>query len=77
MEELEGEYVIVDQLTFERGRYDVIVTAGKIVSLSDASIMKYSRTDSETDTTQRCHPQDMSVVVKTGDYLLWDYRLNN
>jgi hypothetical protein len=74
MENLKGTFIYVDQQTFENSRYDIQVINGKIRSLSENIASKYRPVLTESETTIRTDPTDISIVVgQTSNFILWDY----
>ena len=74
MEELDGQFIYVDQPTFQCCRYDVIVIDGKIRSLSENIVSKYKIVDVESETTVCTDSTDISIIVgRTQQHILWDY----
>ena len=74
MQELEGDYIFVDQQTFQCCRYDIVVVGGKIKSLNENSIARYYISD-ESATATCCDPHDITLIVdKTQQHIFWDYR---
>ena len=78
MEVLEGDYIVVDQKTFESSRYDIKVIDGKIKSLSENVISKYHKVTEETKSAVKCDLEDISIIVDSNQlYNLWDYKNSN
>ena len=78
MEDLEGDYIAVDQDTFQNGRYDVCVVNGKIRSLSENSIRKLTQVDAASETTVTVDPTDISIIVEADQpHILLDYTAAN
>ena len=78
MEDLDGDYIDVDQKTFEASRYDIKVIDGKIKSLYENSISKYQLITESTDTCIMCDHDDISIIVNNSiSYKLWDYKFTN
>jgi hypothetical protein len=74
MQDLPGDYIVVDQQTFECSRYDVVVINGKLKSLSDNIIAKYYLS-TDSDTSIECDPDDISIVVDSDrPHISWDWR---
>jgi len=64
-EKLEGDYIIIDAMTFAEGRPDVRVANGKLVKVNtNAVVSKLVQHDSEG---QLCHKDDVSVVLTKKD----------
>jgi hypothetical protein len=78
MEDLDEDYIDVDQKTFEASRYDIKVVDGKIKSLYENSISKYQLITESTDTCIMCDYDDISIIVNNSlSYKLWDYKFTN
>lgn len=60
MEDLPGNYIIVDRLTFDQARFDLRVKDGKIVKLRHPASWKLVPCESNT---YACHPDDITIVV--------------
>ena len=76
MQDLPGDYIVVDQQTFQCSRYDIVVVNGKIKSLSENIIARYHRS-SQSDTSQRTDPDDISIVVDSDQpHIFWDYQVS-
>lgn len=63
-EDLPGRYIIVDQDTYNQGRYDLLVINGKIRSLSADTFRKL--VPAETGTA--CHPTNVMIVDPSSNY---------
>lgn len=75
MEDVEGDYIAVDQNTYQAGRYDVRIVDGRIRSLSENTISRYQVVTEESDTTVTVHPEDISIIVdKSQQHILLDYK---
>lgn len=75
MEELEGDYIVVDQNVYQAGRYDVRIVGGRIRSLNENTISKYCVVTEESETTIMVDPQDISIIVdKSQQHILLDYK---
>lgn len=68
MEDLDGEYIIIDQETYAEGRYDVRVEQGKLIQPNKMTYKKLVPSDDGTETTI----YDMSIVGP-GRYWLIKY----
>ena len=78
MEELDGDYVVVDQNTYHAGRYDIRVVGGKIRSLAEDSIRRHRRVTEPTPTTVCVDPTDISIIVDPSQpHILLDYTTAN
>ena len=76
MQELEGNWIPVDQQTFECCRYDIVVVDGKIKSLTENVIARYYISH-ESATSVCCDPHDITLIVdKNQEHIFWDYRLS-
>ena len=76
MEQPSGDFIYVDQQTYDAGRYDVVVVNGKLRSLSENLVFKYHESNSATDTIT--DESDITLVVDTtGDHKFWSYTLSN
>ena len=76
MEQPVGDFIYVDQQTYDAGRYDVVVVNGKLRSLSENLVFKYHTSDTATDTIT--DPADITLVVDTtGEHKFWSYTLSN
>lgn len=78
MEELDGNYIEIDQSVFEASRYDIVVINGKIKSLSENVISKYHLVNDISKTTVTCDSEDITLLTdSTESYKLWDYTYSN
>lgn len=59
MEDLPGDYIVVDRHTFEQFRFDVRIRDGKIVKINQDASWRLAPSDSG----YACHPGDVSVIV--------------
>ena len=76
MQELAGNYIFVDQQTFECSRYDIVVVDGKIRSLTENVIARYRHSE-ESTTAVCCDPHDITLIVdKNQQHIFWDYQLS-
>jgi len=74
MEDLPGKFIYVDQNVYQSSRYDVKVIAGILKSLNELNIFKYVKVNSESDTTVRTDPTDITLIVDSlSDHILMDY----
>lgn len=64
MENLPGNYIVVDRLTFDQCRNDLLVKDGQIKRITNSASWKLVPGDQEK---YACHPKDVSIVVKS-DY---------
>lgn len=62
MEDLPGDYIVIDRLTFDQARFDVLVKNGKIVKINNPTSWKMAPADAES---YACHAQDVTVIVDT------------
>jgi hypothetical protein len=63
-DKLEGNYVVVDALTFAEGRYDLRIIDGKLIKNSThATIIRLTPSDTGT----LCAIEDLSVIVSEED----------
>lgn len=78
MEDLEGEYIEVDEQTYHVGRYDVKIVNKKLKSLNENIVSKYTIVKERTSSTVSCDPTDILLIVDISqDNLLWDYLDSN
>ena len=61
MEHLEGTYIEVDQITYIRGSYHVLVRNGQLIQLEPRVQVCRLQPDTVTGTT--CDPRDVCVIV--------------
>ena len=61
MEDLPGNYIAIDRVTFEQTRFDIKVKDGKIIKVSNPASWKLF--PASTETMHRCHPDDVCIVV--------------
>ena len=74
MENLPGKFIYVDLDVYQCGRYDVKIVKDKLKSLNEFSIFKYVKVDSESNTTVRTDPTDITLIVDSlSDHILMDY----
>ena len=74
MEDLPGNFIFVDQNVYQSSRYDVIIVAGKLKSLSENNIFKYVKVDLESNTTVMTDPTDITLIVdSSSNHILIDY----
>lgn len=64
-EDLEGNYILVDALTFAQSRPDVKVIDGKILTAIAGSVTAKLIPGSEG---QRCVAEDISIVISEDEY---------
>jgi hypothetical protein len=73
-EKLEGNYVVIDALTFAQSRPDVRVVDGRLSTVSTGSVVsKLIRSNSGA----RCAAEDISILVDedyTGDITKWELK---
>ena len=63
-DKLEGNYVVVDALTFAEGRYDLRIIDGKLIKNSThATIVRLT----PSDTGHLCAAEDLSIIVIEDD----------
>lgn len=60
MEDLPGDYIIVDRLTFDQARFDIKVRDGKIIKARNPASWKLKPCDQGD---YACHPADVTIVV--------------
>lgn len=63
-EKLEGNYIIIDNLTFAEARPDVRVVDGKVVRISTTAVI--SKYEPDEDQGVMCELDDISVVTDMG-----------
>lgn len=56
---IEGNYIVIDALTFAEARYDIRVVEGKITRPNIKQVYKLM----PSDTGISCHPYDISIIV--------------
>lgn len=61
MEDLPGNYIVIDRITFDQTRFDIKVKDGKIIKVSNPASWKLFLTDNET--VHRCHPDNVCIIV--------------
>lgn len=61
MEELDGEFIVIDQETYNQFRTDLLVRDGKIIRITNNSSWKLIPTDQQE--SYGCHPTNVSIVV--------------
>ena len=59
-EKLEGNYLIIDKLTYAQNRYDLRVIDGELSSINPKAIISKLK---PSDSGIRCATQDISIVV--------------
>ncbi len=64
MEDLPGNYIIIDRQVFEEHRFDIKIRDGKIIKQNHPASWKLTPTDSAS---YACHASDVSIVV-SDDY---------
>jgi len=64
MEDLPGDYIIVDRLTFDQARFDIRVKDGQIVKLKHPASWKLVPSEFGQ---HPCHQDDITIVVSS-DY---------
>lgn len=63
-EKLEGNYIVIDALTFAESRHDVRVIDGRIIKDSpNATIVRLTMSDSG----YLCAKEDLSIIIATDD----------
>lgn len=60
MEDLPGNFVVVDRITFDQCRMDLKVKEGKLIKILQDASWKLAPSDSAD---YACHAQDLSVIV--------------
>ena len=63
-EKLDGNYIVIDALTFAQARPDVRVIDGKISTVQPAMVITKLMPDDDNGTL--CAIEDVSIVVKIG-----------
>lgn len=61
MEELDGDYIVIDEDTYNQFRTDIIVKNGEIIRLTNNASWKLCPSSTET---YGCHPSNVSIVVE-------------
>lgn len=75
MENVPGDYILVDRPTFECGRYDITVKDGKIQNLSQPTLSRYVIVNESTETSISCDPYDITLITTTeSEHIFWDHR---
>jgi len=69
MEDLPGNYIEVDRITYQLASMEVRVTDGKLVTLARPRINKLRPSVAGT----HCHPQDVCVIVDQPNFIAWSY----
>lgn len=64
MEDLPGNYIVVDRLTFDQARYDVRIKNGKIVKQRHPASWKLAPAD---EASYACHKKNVAIIV-ANDY---------
>jgi hypothetical protein len=59
MEDLPGNFLVIDRLTFDQQRFDIKIKDGKIAKLNHPASWKLAPADHGTP----CYPTDVSIVV--------------
>lgn len=62
MEDLDGDFIVVDQHTYNQFRTDLLVRDGKIIRITHNSSWKL--VPSNEQETYGCHPSNVSIVVE-------------
>lgn len=76
MEDLPGEYVVVDRQTFDQVRMDLKVRNGQLIRLTKQSTWRLMPAQ---DNVYACHADDVSIIVD-GDYhnkKFWKVEITN
>jgi len=60
MEDLPGNYIVIDRLTFDKARFDVRVKDGKIIKQNHPASWKLSPV---ATSNYACHKEDVSIIV--------------
>lgn len=75
MEDVAGDYILVDRPTFESGRYDITVKDGKIQNLSQPVSRRYVIVNEPTETSISCDLYDITLITTTeSEHIFWDHR---
>jgi len=61
-EKLEGNYIVIDAITFAEGRPDVRVADGRLVRASTGAVISKLQSDNEG---VLCETEDISVITET------------
>lgn len=69
-EKLEGNYLVIDALTFAESRPDVRVTDGRLVRASTGSVISKLQSDTEG---VLCEVEDISIITET-DGKYWNLK---
>ena len=73
MEDLPGEYIVVEDQIFFESRYDLRVINGKIIRDIDNIRSKLRPVKVATETSTRCDPDNILLVVSENHpHKLWD-----
>jgi hypothetical protein len=60
MENLAGNYIVIDRLTFDQARFDIRVKDGKIIKQNHPASWKLSPV---ATSNYACHKEDVSIIV--------------
>ena len=66
MEDIDGDFIVIDQHTYNQFRTDLLVKDGKIIRITNNSSWKLTPTLEQE--TYGCHPTNVSIVVNK-DYV--------
>lgn len=72
-EKPEGNYIIVDTLTFAQSRYDLRVIDGKLTSINPKAIITKLKPDS---TGIKCLSEDISIIATDEDEQVTHWKLD-
>lgn len=61
-EKIEGDYIVIDALTFAEGRPDVRVANGRIVKINTGAVISRLY---PSDSGISCEIEDVSIITKT------------
>ena len=64
MQELEGDYIVIDANTYARPKIDIIIKDGKIIKHCTSNVRKLVISPEDTSGTQ-CHKDDICLVTST------------
>lgn len=64
MEDIPGNYIIVDRHTYEQARFDILIKDGKIAKLNQSSSWKLVPA---TTGNYACHKDNINIIVDNND----------
>jgi hypothetical protein len=67
---IEGNYIVIDALTFAEGRPDVRVIDGKL-SRAQPNALVYKLMPSDNDDAIMCASDDVSIITNEGPVTKW------